>query len=224
MCAGGEGGDEDKTLTFDEFMARKLERERLERLAILTRQVGRHGESVVRNALHLAPAWVRLRLEDGTEPEPPRVGPDGEVLPAVDTGTYYWCGAPSPSSLAPCTDVSVCPLFCRLNNDTGQSVWEVDMLDSCSRALTNEQVVDSDVPVEEEEEEDEISTASSSVADHRYSSGSEDDKSEFSNTSESDGEETPRDKRFQKLGDSPRFKLADVPLPPGRKRRGSDDS
>jgi hypothetical protein len=74
-------------------------------------------------------------------------------------------------------------LFRRSNEATGQSVWEMDMLVSASLKLTNEEVVDSEVPEEPEPEEESLSSQSSSVADHRYSTGSEDERSEFSSDS-----------------------------------------
>ena len=73
------------TLSFEEFMARKNERERLARLAILEKQVRKHGESVIRNAIHLGPAWTRYRLEGAEEETTGNVDE-----PPVDTGTYYW--------------------------------------------------------------------------------------------------------------------------------------
>jgi hypothetical protein len=66
--------------------------------------------------------------------------------------------------------------------------------------LTNEEVVDSEVPDEPEPEEESMSSQSSSVADHRYSTGSEDERSEFS--SDSGGEESESSFRPSTAGSS----------------------
>jgi hypothetical protein len=77
-----EGSDE-PALTFDEFMARKLERERQARLVVLEKKVRRHGESVIREWLHLAPVWTRHLLEQHTELETSE--------PYGEEPIYYWC-------------------------------------------------------------------------------------------------------------------------------------
>lgn len=76
-----EGQEEaEPALTFDEFMARKLERERQARQVILEKKVRRHGEGVIREWLHLAPAWTRHLLDQTTDGGQPNGGDP----------VYYW--------------------------------------------------------------------------------------------------------------------------------------
>ena len=90
-----EGDGEEEPLSFEEFMARKYERERSARAVILDKKIRRRGGVILRDALHLAPSWVRYKTtEDGIGAVVPdwELGPDGQQLAPVydETVTYYW--------------------------------------------------------------------------------------------------------------------------------------